>query len=346
MPKFIVWLSNLFTMKRLEYFLISAILLTGSFFVGLNYEKNKLNNYYLSYIDPVRESDSSYKFIKPLLAYKIPPATADKEFQPLYNNLLQFEAKQKSAGNITDISIFLSMLDEGRWIGVNENEKYTPASLMKVVLMMAYFKKSEHDNRILNQRLVYSKVFDDLAKTSPFDDPSDLQIGKSYTVDELIQRMIVDSDNGAITLLLTGIDSASIDDVYNTLSVANDVNSEYTISPRDYSLFFRVLYSGTYLYKSLSEKALSLLSETTFNDGLVAGVPSGMTVAHKYGEHVIASGMQVTGIELHDCGIIYYQPSPYFLCVMTRGTNLDKLKTVISGVSNIIYNDVSGSNKK
>lgn len=339
-------LLGVFTKNRLKYFLITIVFLVIGFFVGISFEKNKLSSFYLGYINPIRESDSSYKFIKPLLAYKIPPATYEKEFQEFYNNLLQFEEKQKNAGNITDLSVFLSELDQGRWIGVNENDKFTPASLMKVIIMIAYFKKSEQDINLLGKKLVYSKVIDDLTQSSPFDDSSELKIGKSYSVDELIRNVIVNSDNGAKTLLLTSIDDASIDEVYKILSVPNDTNSEYTISPRDYSLFFRILYSATYLNKELSEKALTLLSETNFKDGLVAGVPNKITVAHKFGEHVITGGIQVTGIELHDCGIIYYQPSPYFLCVMTRGLDLEKLKTVIAGISNLVYKEISSSNGK
>ena len=80
-----------------------------------------------------------------------------------------------------------------------------------------------------------------------------------------------------------------------------------------------------------SEKALDILSKTTFNDGLVAGVDKGITVSHKFGEYV---GQQ---IELHDCGIIYYPENPYFLCIMTRGDNLDNLKDVIKNISGQIY---------
>jgi len=84
------------------------------------------------------------------------------------------------------------------------------------------------------------------------------------------------------------------------------------------------------------------LSKTTFVGGLVAGLPTGLTVSHKFGEYVAADGNdQITSIELHDCGIVYYPPSPYFICVMTRGTNLDNLKTAIKDVSGLIYDKIS-----
>ena len=87
----------------------------------------------------------------------------------------------------------------------------------------------------------------------------------------------------------------------------------------------------------MSEKALELLSKTTFNDGIVAGLPENIVVSHKFGEYILPDE-----IELHDCGIIYYVQNPYFLCVMTRGKDEGELKNTISGISKIIYEDYKG----
>jgi beta-lactamase class A len=117
-------------------------------------------------------------------------------------------------------------------------------------------------------------------------------------------------------------------------------NASYTISAKDYSLFFRVLYNATYLNDTDSEKALSILSQVTFASGLVAGLPSGTVVAHKYGEYVNGNNDHVDSIELHDCGIIYSKKSPYLLCVMTKGQNLNGLQDVIASISKLVYTDI------
>ncbi|MCX6719655.1 MAG: serine hydrolase [Candidatus Staskawiczbacteria bacterium] len=59
-----------------------------------------------------------------------------------------------------------------------------------------------------------------------------------------------------------------------------------------------------------------MLSKTTFNDGLVAGVPKGTTVSHKFGMYATSKDENITDLELHDCGIIYYKTTPYLLCVV------------------------------
>jgi hypothetical protein len=83
----------------------------------------------------------------------------------------------------------------------------------------------------------------------------------------------------------------------------------------------------------MSEKALDLLTTTDFGEGIVADLPSGTVVAHKFGERGYAGS---TVRQLHDCGIVYHDHSPYLLCVMTRGHNFEHQAEVISGVSRIV----------
>jgi len=327
--------------KGFSLFLISSLSLTIGIILGIQYEKNSLYSTIFKDLQPIRETGASYKFIKPLLAYRIPSAEGQGRFQSLENKISDFIREKTQNGELNHLSIFLSELDRGRWFGINQNDTYTPASLMKVVVMMGYLKKAELDKNILNKRLTYSSSIDDVRKSILFEGPSDLEIDKSYAINSLIEKMIIDSDNGALALLLSDIDQSSLDSLYQSLTVQYPVHDQYLISPRDYSLFFRVLYSATYLSEEMSEKALSLLAKTTFKEGLVRGLPEDIKIAHKFGEHVINNNGQVRGIELHDCGIVYYEPSPYFLCIMTSGPDLDTLKKIINDISNIIFDNIS-----
>ncbi len=325
-------------------FIILLLIIVGFFvgyFIGVKRDHQKVVDQYLNSISPVRESDLPYKFIKPLLTYNIPSSQDEKEFSAIKDEINDLIDKKKKTDKLTGFSLFISELDKGRWIGVNEAEKYSAASLWKVTLMMAYYKKAQTDNNILSQKLIYSKPMNDLTVQSKFDTPSELEIDKTYTIDDLINKMIIDSDNGAKTLLLANIEDSYMNTIYADLTVPNPETTNYVVSPLDYSLFFRVLYNSSYLYKTMSEKALELLSKTTFNDGLVAGLPAGITVSHKYGERIINSNDQIDSVELHDCGIVYYRPSPYFICIMTEGTNIDDLKNTIKEVSGLLYNKIS-----
>ena len=110
------------------------------------------------------------------------------------------------------------------------------------------------------------------------------------------------------------------------------------MSVDEYALVFRVLFGSTYLSERYSEKALQLLSQANYADGIVAGVPSSFTVAHKYGV-LVEPGNAIPAIttELHDCGIIYYPKHPYILCVMTKGNSVAKQQRSIEDISSVTY---------
>ncbi len=313
------------------------------YFLGLHYEQGILVSD-LNLIHPLRNHDSSYQFISPLLAYVVPSDDQQNALAGLKNSISTFIDSQKNSGSLSDASVYFYDLNLGRWIGINENEKYNPASMLKVVIMVSYFKEAETNPTILQQNLTYTGAVNASIQEDAFNATSNLQIGQSYSVEDLVEKMIIDSDNGAEVLLFDNIDQNNLDAVYNALNIANPdtVSGTFTISPRTYSLFFRILYSATYLNDDMSEKALSILSQATFKDGLVAGLPSKLVVAHKFGEYVVTnSSNQMQGVELHDCGIVYYPTNPYFLCVMTKGSNLPQLENTIKNISSLVYNDYS-----
>ncbi len=323
-------------------FFCLGLLASGSwagYSMGIKYERDILNKK-LSIIYPLREHNSNYKFIDPLLAYIIPSSDQEEKFTILKNKISDFINNEKNNNDLSDASVFFSDLNRGRWIGVNEKDKYNPASMLKVVIMVAYFKKAEKEPDTLIKNLTYTKDVDNLVKKDPFNSQSDLKIDKSYTVEDLINKMIIYSDNGAAILLLNNIDSSYMNSIYNVLNIDNPekTKGDFIISPRAYSLFFRILYSSTYLSHNMSEKALDILSKTTFNDGLVDNLPRDIVVSHKFGEYIYTNNNQIQSIELHDCGIVYYKDYPYFLCVMTKGNNFESLKSVIKGVSDLVYN--------
>jgi hypothetical protein len=116
------------------------------------------------------------------------------------------------------------------------------------------------------------------------------------------------------------------------------------ITPQQVATLFKVLYNGTYLSHDFSEQALRLMSESSFTQGLVAGVPSSTVVSHKFGIVGITSGGVETEHELHDCGIIYAPNNPYLLCVMTRGASgLSNIENTIADISKTVYQRVTSS---
>lgn len=307
-------------------------------------EKRLINS-----IRPVRLNSNDFKFINPLLGYSMPNVKEFNEFQPLNSDVSKYINSQTTNNPNAKISVYFRDLNMGRWIGINENEGYNPASMLKVVIMIAYYKESENNPEILSNMISYNKSLDEIIKDVPYQTPSTLEIGKKYTVNELIEKMIINSDNGAKNALLANVDNKALNDVYSDLGIKapSDNDTNYTISAKAYSSFFRFLYNGSYLNQSLSEKALALLSKANFQDGLIAGVPKNIVVAQKFGEHIsVDSDDKILNTQLHDCGIVYHPSRPYAICIMTQGDDLDTLKNQIKTISNIVYQSVDSNYKK
>ena len=319
---------------------VFAIIAAGGigFFVGTkNIPQTAASN-----TQSVRENDVTYKFIHPLLAVERSNLeTPSSGYSALQKSVQNYINSEKATGQLLDASVYFTDYKQGGGsFALNENDPYAPASMLKVVIMIGYLKESDSDPSILSDMYVYNSSLADNLEDIPFESTSTLIIGQSYSVNDLIHSMIINSDNGAMNVLLAHIDDSYLSQVYTELGLSGPTGdgATYTISAKDYSLFFRILYNATYLSKQSSELALSLLSQATFANGLVAGVPPGTVVAHKFGEHVNGDLDHVDSIELHDCGYIYASDAPYLLCVMTKSKTLDESEKVISNISKIIYN--------
>jgi Beta-lactamase enzyme family len=305
------------------------------------YHANDIIKNIADQVKPSRQNSGKYSYINPLLGYDLPGNI--KEFDE-YNDLVKqvdsAEAKANNA-NVDGFSFYFRDLTLGRWAGENENVSYFPGSMMKVAVMITYFKEAEQDPDILQKTLVYSTSTVDQINGVPFSSPSNLQVGKSYPVEKLIEAMIINSDNGAKDVLLDSINQQSFVEVHTDLGLPNPaVVQNYTITAKQYAVLLRVLYGATYLGRQYSEKALQIMSQATYNQGLVAGVPKGTAVSQKFGEALDSSNPTSPEINLSDCGIIYHPTHPYILCVMTKGKDINALTQTISSISNVVWNQV------
>lgn len=284
---------------------------------------------------------SGYGLISPILACEIGDKDTFTELKPIKDAIKQSVDRLIGSAAVADISVYFRLMNTGRWTGINEDKFYAPASLLKVLAMVGYFKTAESEPSILEKILVY-----DGAKYSrEINQNSYLINGKSYTVSELIDIMIKKSSNGALYLLLDNAIptvAEAIKSLHSDLNLPAEpnLNSEKDfISPRTYSMIFRVLYGGTYLDRNMSEKALSILTETEFNNGLVANLAKDIKVAHKFGAASIPEGNTKVQ-ELHDCGIVYFPKHPYLLCAMTKGSDPQILAKSVADVSLRVYESV------
>jgi len=265
------------------------------------------------------------------------PEGGDRRFMKAKSRIQRYIYKAFRDGVAKSVSVYLKDADTGIWIGINADDNFSEASLIKVPLMMAYLKKAENSPGVLKRTIKYSAPT--ASAQQNIIPRAGIQLGKTYTVEELLRYMIVYSDNAAADLLYRDLDPRLLDELYADLQLDYvKIKTDHLISVRNYASFFRVLYSATYLDNDMSEKALDLLLQTDFPDGIVAGVPPNIPVAQKFGERAFIDNPEK---QLHDCGIVYLPDRPYLICVMTRGEDFNALKDVIKEVSKIAYEELS-----
>lgn len=258
-----------------------------------------------------------------------------KSFKYQVEELLQ---EYVDAGVLTEGSVYFRDLNNGLWFGSNVELAYHPASLLKVPIMIGYFKLAEKNPALLAKKLLYQGDFDSTRLQGI--EPSKVLIpGRSYPVEELIERMITLSDNNAAQLLVNNIDPRELDKVLQDLDVnVNPDDQEHMITMHAYSGFFRVLYNASYLNREFSEKALQILTRTEFTAGLRAGLPPGQLAATKFGESGVAPDRDI--VQLHEVGIVYYPGRPYLLGIMTRGKRGGDFAAVLRDISRLVYMSV------
>lgn len=130
--------------------------------------------------------------------------------------------------------------------------------------------------------------------------------------------------------------------VFTDLNIPLPKDVDYTLSVKEYASFFRMLYNASYLSREDSELALQTLSQAKFHGGITGKIPNNVVVAHKFGEREMLDASGNTVNQLHDCGIVYYTPYPYLVCIMSRGdTDINTLSNIIQDTSKTIYDEVS-----
>ena len=283
-------------------------------------------------------SSSEYRFINPLLACEIGDRLSKNYLRNFKSIVQSYTDDAQQSSPTLHISVYYRDLNNGPWFGINEEEKFYPASLLKMPTLIAALKKAETDHSFLEKKIIFGGS--ELHSIQIYPPRERLVENQVYSVKELLERMIRFSDNDAATLVakLLGGDAHK---TYTDIGIAlPPEGGDDFMNVKEYSTFFRVLFNAGYLSKPSSELALALLSSTDFTDGLRAGVPDTVPIAHKFGERSAQIG-EKSYAQLHDCGIVYIPEHPYILCIMTRSSKFDELASHITEISRIVYRELT-----
>ncbi len=274
--------------------------------------------------------------VKPVLS--VERQVESPQFNVLKMALSELIDSLRRTGMTSQASVYLREFDQGEWFSVNKEEEYHPASLMKVALLLCYLKVAESNPAMLQQKWLYAKNKNQDTTPQFYTAPS-IQAGKKYSLHELLYYMIAYSDNNATELLASRSDKNQLEKLFASFGLSPPVEDKarFTLNADTYSVFIKAIYNSAYLSPEFSEYAAELLSNCTFKEGFVKGIPDDTKIWHKFGEWRSAGH----DYELHEAGVFFVKEKPFLLTVMTRGKDTPKLAETISAIARKVYEKVS-----
>ncbi len=277
---------------------------------------------------------SEFKYISPIIS--VEPVNESQHYARLKEDIEKYIAKEKQGGLLTATSVYVREFSKGDWFAINARERYDPGSLVKVGVLITYFKMAERDKKLFEMEVVYHGQKGFVFPIEHFRADTVVE-GQKYKIKDLIDYMIRYSDNRATAFLEDHMDTIAFKKEFTDLGISQprfDFPS-YMLSVKEYSMLLKALYSAGYLRKTASNNALALLTQSAFKEGLLRELPASVLMAHKFGE----SGDDVTH-ELHEAGIVYLLNKPYLITVMTKGKDWNKLSQVLGHISKIVYDNM------
>jgi len=285
-----------------------------------------------------------FTFIRPTINEVSSDMRKMRELKPFRYKVDALIQNKIDDDEASTVSVYFRDLDNGNWFGIREDEKFSPEVQLKVPVLIAYFKWSESNPLVLRKKIFYRGVGGSF-EPRYLRSPKPLEVGKEYTVNELLFRMMAYGDNSAYALLLANLPPAHLHKIARDLYVKYDPEKkEDSLTLSDYASYFRILFNASYLNEEMSEKALRYLARTVFRDGMAAGIPPDVILASKAGERIIvtpdAAGAPKEVLQLHEFGIIYHSERPFLLGITARGNDFQSLARTIRDITRLVYAEV------
>ena len=248
-----------------------------------------------------------------------------------------------------DVGIAFETLDGRLTWSSRGDDVFHAASTMKIPVMIELFHQVREGKVKLSDPLPVKNEFHSLVDGSVFtlkpadDSETDLYkaVGQTRTLDQLCYLMVTVSSNFATNLLIQkfGIDNvrATVTSLHaNGMDIKRGVEDQKafdkglnnTTTAHGLATLLVAIANGKAVDADSSAKMVEILERQKFNEGIPAGVPANIRVAHKTGE--------ITKIH-HDAGIVYAE-RPFVIVVLVRGIeDFKQSSALIAGITRDLY---------
>jgi len=172
----------------------------------------------------LREKNSQYPYIGVLLDSETGNKTKSARYQEIEDNVKKYIMNAQEKGMVSEAAIYVRDLSNGPWFGINQDMDFSPASLFKLPVALAIFKKADSDPTILSRVLQISSR--DEKDEMQINKPSiTVKNGESKTVSELIQYMLMYSDNNSYMTLISELkNEIPFEKTYSDLGIVYKMN--------------------------------------------------------------------------------------------------------------------------
>jgi beta-lactamase class A len=289
--------------------------------------------------------NTSLSLLNPRIATLSKESAAERN-KKLFTTLFPLKEKilaQKSLDQ-KKVAFYVEDLNSGSWIGLNERDPFIPASLLKVPIAIGVMKKVDNGQWSLNTTFTLESRYKDKLFGDLYKQPD----GTKLTIRQLLEEMLVNSDNTAAALLFDKLSKGERDDVYYQMGSKNpeiesaDGKPTFSqLSPKDLATMFRALYNATYLEAGSSNYLLEMLTRTEFDKDVQYRIPEKVKIAHKIG--VFQVNDPKAPRNSHDCGIVYVPEHPFLYCIMTKDMEVSTSEKTILDTRYEIYKYFTGA---
>ncbi len=232
------------------------------------------------------------------------------------------------------IGVSFTDLTTNHHIGVQDDVKFNPASVIKVPVMVEVFRQVLDGRLSLQDKLPMTRS--DVMGGSGF--LFRQKVGTSYTIRYLTEIMITHSDNTATKMLIEHLGAENINKTMRELGLKDTVIGTSNLlraeglnysSPRDMNMLLTQIYRGTILNAERCQEMVDIMARQHNKWGIPKYLPVSLRIANKTG---------TLNYVKNDSGIVFFEERPYVLTVFTTKKEASAFgRTWVSQVSRIVY---------
>jgi beta-lactamase class A len=223
-------------------------------------------------------------------------------------------------------------------IRINSDRLFPSASLVKIPIMAVVFEAEREGKLKLTDEIKLERKFKSRGGGKLWRTRS----GKMFTVRDLVERMIEESDNTATNMLVDILGFGYINQKFVEFGLKStdlrrgimdlkwrDAGIENYTTPDEMCFLLEKIYKKELVSKEASEQMLEFLKKQKVNDRLPRMLPDDVEVAHKTGT--------LRGT-ISDCGIIFTPEGDFVICVLTDDIKSNRMaKKFIGKVADWTY---------